>query len=119
VLNFADSMVWSVDLTGYTYDSISFTTLDPAGNATVRTFVNGIPTGDVDMDGAVRLSDALACLRHVAGTEPLPGLPTVKESPRFQADVGSLIGSRAAQDGEVTVVDAVLILQKAYGLMTF
>jgi len=119
VLSFVDSMVWSVDLTGYTYDSISFTTVDPAGNPTARLFVNGIPTGDVDMDGAVRLSDALACLRHVAGTEPLPGAPTIKDSPRFQADVGSLIGNRAAQDGEVTVVDAVLILQKAYGLMTF
>jgi len=119
VLSFVDSMVWNVDLTGYTFDAIRFTTVDPAGNLTARTFVNGIPTGDVDMDGAVRLSDALACLRHVAGTELLNGTPTVKDSPRFQADVGSLISNRAAQDGEVTVVDAVLILQKAYGLMTF
>lgn len=111
--------VWHANLVGYNYDSIKFTTIDPAGNETQRTFVNGIPTGDVDRDGAVRLSDAMACLRHVAGTELLSGSDLDKNTPRFQADVGSLIEERAAQDGAVTVEDAMLILLKAYGLKSF
>ncbi len=111
--------VWRANLAGYSYDSIKFTTVDPAGNQTQRTFVNGIPTGDVDRDGAVRLSDAMACLRHVAGTQLLTGSVTDKNAPRFQADVGSLIEERAAQDGDVTVEDAMLILLKAYGLKSF
>jgi len=112
--------VWHANLVSYSgYESIKFTTVDPAGNPTERTFVNGIPTGDVDRDGVVRLSDAMACLRHVAGTEPLSGSELDKNTPRFQADVGSLIQERAAQDGVVTVEDAMLILLKAYGLKSF
>lgn len=118
VLSFAPvdsngSVVWHANLGGYTYDTLSFTTTDPAGNDKLMPYVKGIPTGDIDADGTVRLSDALACLRHVAGKDALSG------EPRFQADVGSLVEGHAAQDGDVTVVDAVLILQKAYGLMTF
>jgi len=112
-------VVWHANLASYSIENISFATVDPAGNQTTRFFVNGIPTGDIDMDGVVRLSDAMACLRHVAGTELLPGAPTIKDTPRFQADVGSLIENRAAQDGDVTIEDAVLILKKAYGLMNF
>lgn len=115
----AGVVVWNANLSGYAYETISFTTADPAGNQTVRTFVNGLPTGDVDGDGAVRLSDAMATLRHVAGTQYLPGTAIDKNSSRFQGDVGSLIDGKVAQDGDVTVVDAVLILKKAYGLMTF
>jgi len=111
--------VWHANLTGYSYESIKFTTVDPAGNQTQRIFVNGIPTGDVDLDGKVRLSDAMATLRHVAGTEALSGSELDKNTPRFQADVGGLIAERAAQDGIVTVEDAMLILLKAYGLKTF
>jgi len=112
-------VVWHANLASYSIENISFATVDPAGNQTTRFFVNGIPTGDIDMDGVVRLSDAMACLRHVAGTELLSGAPTIKDTPRFQADVGSLIENRAAQDGDVTIEDAVLILKKAYGLMNF
>jgi hypothetical protein len=111
--------VWHANLSGYAFDSLTVTTVDPAGNHATHDFVNGIPTGDVDGDGVVRLSDAMACLRHVAGTETLPGSSRDKNSPRFQADVGGLVDGYAAQDGEITVDDALLILQKSYGLKSF
>ncbi|GEM_PF-2166009 len=115
----AGAVVWHANLTGYPYDSLSIISQDPAGNQTQHVFVSGVPTGDVDGDGVVRLSDAMAVLRHVANTQALPGSPLDKASARFNGDVGSLIDSRAAQDGAVTIEDAVLILRKAYGLMTF
>jgi hypothetical protein len=115
----AGAAVWHANLSGYAFDTLTVSTVDPAGNQTSRDFVNGIPTGDVDGDGVVRLSDAMACLRHVAGTEVLPGSSRDKNSPRFQADVGGLVDGYAAQDGEITVDDALLILQKSYGLKSF
>jgi hypothetical protein len=87
--------------------------LDPALNSKQMTYAKGMPTGDIDGDGAVRLTDALLCLRHVAGTQPLVG------NPRFQADVGYLVNEHAAQDGDVDITDAVLILGKSYGLINF
>jgi len=108
-----DTVTWHANLSGYTYDLISFTTVDPAGNAKTLPYDMGIPTGDIDQDGVVRLSDALAALRHVAGTQVLAGQGFK------QADVGSLVHGRAGRDGVVDINDAVLILNKSYGLMTF
>jgi len=107
------SVVWHADLNGYTYDKITFTTADPAGNLKDLMREAGVPTGDVDADGVVRLSDALAALRHVAGTESLLG------TPKFQADVGALVEGHAGQDGIIDIHDAVLILGKSYGLISF
>lgn len=109
----SDSVVWHAALNGYTYDEITFTTADPAGNLKDMKREAGIPSGDVDGDGAVRLSDALSALRHVAGTEALIG------NPKFQADVGALVEGHAGQDGIVDIHDAVLILGKSYGLLSF
>lgn len=108
------AVVWSADLNGYTYDSISFTALDPAGNSTNLAYKQGIPTGDIDGDGSVRLADALAALRHVAGTESI-----VDPDQLFNGDVGALVNGRASRDGTVDIVDSVLILNKAYGLLSF
>jgi hypothetical protein len=108
-----NSVVWHANLSGYTYDTISFTTVDPAGNQRALPYDIGVPSGDIDQDGTVRLNDALAALRHTAGTQVLT-------TPEFkQADVGSLVNGRAGRDGVVDISDAILILNKAYGLMTF
>jgi hypothetical protein len=83
-------------------------------------YTQGIPTGDIDGDGVVRLADALAALRHVAGTERINPLGTDAEKTKFfQGDVGGLINGRAARDGVIDIADSVLILSKAYGLLTF
>lgn len=108
-----DSVVWHANLSSYTYDTISFTAVDPAGNTSLLAYDAVVPTGDVDGDGTVRLADALAALRHVAGTQPLVANPFI------QADVGALVESRAGRDGKVDITDATLILKKSYGLLSF
>jgi sugar lactone lactonase YvrE len=113
---------WSANLSlngGYVYDKISFTAIDPAGNSKLLPYAQGIPTGDIDGDGVVRLADALAALRHVAGTEIIdPEIPA--NFPKFfNGDVGGLINGRAARDGVIDITDSVLILNKAYGLLNF
>jgi len=69
-------------------------------------------TGDVDDDGAVRLSDALLVLRSVAGTQILTP---------FQQSACDVIGSifPHVPDGVCGIDDAYKILLKAYGLTTF
>ncbi len=108
-----NTFIWHVDLSAKAYDTISFTATDPSGNSKNRTRSMVLPKGDVDLDGTVRLSDALATLRHSAGTETLVG------GAFEQADVGSLIDGRVSSDGNVNVIDATLILKKSYGLLNF
>ena len=108
-----DSVVWHATLSGYAYDTISFTAVDPAGNTSQLAYSAVVPTGDVDGDGSIRLADALTALRHVAGTQALIGNPFV------QADVGALVENRAGRDGKVDITDATLILKKSYGLLSF
>lgn len=110
-------VTWKADLSSYAYDKISFKAIDSAGNETVLFYASGIPTGDIDGDGAVRLADALAALRHAAGTEVLD--PEIHVNKFFNGDVGQLIKGRAARDGIIDITDSVLILNKAYGLMAF
>jgi len=112
--NGSGSVSWQADLNTYTYDAISFSALDPAGNSRTVAYEKGIPTGDIDGDGTVRLADALAALRHVAGTETISD-PTKL----FNGDVGALVNNRAARDGVIDITDSVLILNKAYGLLLF
>lgn len=114
-VQFTGSVVWHANLNGYPYDTVTFTAISPAGNEKSLTRKAGIPTGDIDGDGVVRLSDALAALRHVAGTEPF----IENSNKKFQADVGALVEGRAGQDGVVDITDAVLILGKSYGLLSF
>ena len=113
----SDQSVWYVDLSGIAYDKVIFTATDPAGNSYDLTYKPGIPTGDIDEDGTVRLADALAALRHVAGTEVIN--PLTQDTKYFNGDVGGLVKGRVARDGVIDISDAVLILNKAYGLMAF
>jgi hypothetical protein len=113
----SDQFVWYVDLSGIAYDMVTFTATDPAGNSYDLDYKSGIPTGDIDADGTVRLADALAALRHVAGTEPIN--PLTQETKFFNGDVGELVKGRVGRNGIIDITDAVLILNKAYGLMAF
>ncbi|NVN98786.1 MAG: SMP-30/gluconolactonase/LRE family protein [Geobacteraceae bacterium] len=108
------TVIWHANLSGYSYSTVDFTAADPAGNTTKLSYKKGIPTGDIDGDGVVRLADALAALRHVAGTDII-----ADPDKFFNGDVGGLINGRVARDGLIDIQDSVLILNKAYGLMNF
>ena len=104
--------VWHATLPS-TYTSLTFTATDPAGNATTRSYVAGVPTGDVDGDGVVRLADAMLVLRFIAGTQqPTP-------SQFAQADVGPFLNGKPAPNGQIDISDALRILRKALALETW
>jgi len=111
----AGQVLWSANLSAYNYDegSLAFTAIDPALNTNKLSYAKGVPTGDCNGDGKVDMNDALLALRHVAGTTTLTGIP------RFQCDVGGLVGGHAAQDGDIDITDAVLILNKSTGTVSF
>ena len=69
--------------------------------------------GDVDGDGVVRLADALAVLRHVAGIESLTFIQL------YACDVSGSGFPLPSRDGVCDITDAVMILNKAYGLIIF
>jgi hypothetical protein len=111
----AGQSLWNADLSTYNYDegSLAFTAIDPALNTTQLFYAKGVPTGDCNGDGLVNINDAILALRHVAHTTTLTGIP------RFQCDVGGLVGGHAAQDGDIDITDAVLILGKSAGVLSF
>lgn len=81
--------------------------------AVAATISSAAVSGDVDDDGVVRLADTLLILRHLVGTQPLT-------SPQLYAcDVAGNGSPLPAPDGGCDIVDAVTILNKAFGLIGF
>ncbi|NVN98683.1 MAG: hypothetical protein HXX17_05100 [Geobacteraceae bacterium] len=70
-------------------------------------------SGYIDGDGIVRLADALLALRHVAGTERLDFFEV------FNCDVAGGGGPLPSKDGVCDIFDALIILAKAQGQITF
>jgi len=80
---------------------------------TVEIHVSGKGDGDLTQDGVVDVADALIALRFALNLEP--GHPTADEL--FHGDVAPLDwNSQPAPDGQITVGDALLILQMALGI---
>jgi subtilisin family serine protease len=71
------------------------------------------PSGDVDGDGSVTISDALLVLRAAAGLSPLSAILL------YNGDVGPVVNGVPAPDGKIDVGDALLILRKAVGLSAY
>lgn len=69
--------------------------------------------GDVNGDGVVRLADSLQVMRHIIGTQP-PLTPSQLNA----CDVASS-STVVTPDGVCDVVDAVMILNRAYGIIIF
>jgi hypothetical protein len=74
---------------------------------------SAVVSGDVDGDGVVRVADALLVLRYVAGKESLTPIQIL------DCDVTDVVFPNPGSDGKCDIVDALTILQKAYGLITF
>jgi len=70
-------------------------------------------SGDVDDDGVVRLADTLLVLRHIVGTQSLTSFQ------RFVCDVAGGGFPLPAPDGLCDILDAVMIMNKASGAISF
>ena len=103
------------DLTGLAYDPATLVVqaTDAAGNVSVARINFPAPDGDVDGDGRVTIKDALTILRLVVYNQT----PTNKQLAR--GDIGPLLNGKVNPKGKLEVVDAILILRKALGLMSW
>lgn len=96
--------------------SVSFIPTDTTNHAgltaTVTLQVN-YPSGDVNGDGKTDLSDALRVLRYTIGFDSLTDLE------RKNVDVAPLVAGKPNPDKTVDLGDALIILKKVVGIVTW
>jgi hypothetical protein len=107
---------WSSQISGLTEGahSITVTAVDLAGNvATMTAAVTvNLPAGSFTPGAAVTIMDALKALRIAVGLLPAP---LAGSAEMLHGDVAPL----GAPDGRIDASDALLILKKAVGLVSF
>jgi hypothetical protein len=107
---------WSSQISGLTEGahSITVTAVDLAGNvATMTAAVTvNLPAGSFTPGAAVTIMDALRALRIAVGILPAPAAGSAE---MLHGDVAPL----GAPDGRIDASDALLILKKAVGLVSF
>lgn len=106
-----DGASWSADLSASVFDyaTLSVKTIDAAGNTSVKSIAVPVPDGDLDGDGTVSIRDALRIIRIVVSGDQ----PTANDL--LHGDVGPLLNGKRNSDGNLDMVDAVLLLRKALG----
>jgi hypothetical protein len=72
-----------------------------------------LPSGDIDGDGSVTLIDALQALQISVGSVAATGEQLKR------GDVAPFIAGRPVPDGVITVADALIILRKVIGLVSW
>jgi alpha-tubulin suppressor-like RCC1 family protein len=70
-------------------------------------------SGDIDLDGDVTITDAVRALRVGVG------LAASSPADVVSGDVGPLVGGTPTPDGVVNIGDAVIIIRKVVGLVSF
>ncbi|WP_298268831.1 Ig-like domain-containing protein [Geobacter sp.] len=102
---------WSLDLSAASLDpgTVRVAAADAAGNTTARTLAAPLPTGDVNGDGKVNISDVIEILKVAVGI----AFPT--SSDFANGDVGPLANGKAWPDGRIDLRDVILVLRKAVG----
>jgi hypothetical protein len=107
---------WSCQISGMTegVNTVTVSAGDLAGNvATVTAAVTvNLPTGGFTPGAAVTVMDALKALRMAVGLIPAPAAGSAE---LLHVDVAPL----GAPDGVINTADALLILKKAVGLVSF
>jgi hypothetical protein len=96
--------------------AIKVTGVDQAGSSTTlrRNVIYVIsPSGDINNDGTVDVSDALLALRMALG------LITPSADELSAGDVSPQLEGRPNPDGKIDISDALLILRKVVGLQTW
>lgn len=106
---------WSLTLAGLAYDAATLrvTAADAAGNLLARTLAAPVPTGDVNGDGKVTVSDVLQVLRIAVGAVS----PTADDY--TNGDVAPVVNGKVQPDGKIDIQDAVEILRKVVGVATW
>lgn len=107
---------WSVQISGMMdgVNTVTVTANDLAGNVTTATaaITVHLPTGGFTPGVPVSVMDALKALRIAVGLIPAPAAGSAD---MLHADVAPL----GAPDGKIDAADALLILKKAVGLISF
>ncbi|ABQ24975.1 MBG domain-containing protein [Geotalea uraniireducens] len=102
--------------------AISVTATDQAGNNVTAqrnviyapsTPTPTLPSGDINGDGKVDISDALLALQMAVG------LATPSPAQLAAGDVAPLVNDKPSSDGVIDIADAMLILEKAVGMLTW
>lgn len=106
---------WSLNLAALAYDAATLrvTAADAAGNLLARTLAAPAPTGDVNGDGKVTVSDVLQVLRMAVGAVT----PTADDY--TNGDVAPVVNGKVQPDGKIDIQDAVEILRKVVGVATW
>jgi hypothetical protein len=107
---------WSCDITGLAggANNVTVVALDFVFNVTTvkGAIVRILPDGNIKGTGVVDISDALKALRFAVGLEE----PSVADL--LHGDVAQLVSGLPA-DNRIDLADALTILRKAVGLITF
>jgi hypothetical protein len=113
----ASNGTWSCTITGLAGGLNTFTVIaiDPAGNAALKTagVTYVIADGNLKATGSVDISDALRALRISTG------LITATPLDMLHGDVAPLVNGITTQNNVIDIADALLILRKVVGLVTF
>lgn len=109
--------VWSTTITGLVggINHITVIAVDPAGNAAIKTagVTYSIADGNFKGTGVVDISDAFKAMRIAVGLDPATSLDLL------HGDVAPLVNGIPAPDNSINVADALLILRKVVGLVSF
>jgi hypothetical protein len=109
--------IWSCDVSGLIKgdNTITVTAQDFVFNRTVKTAIVTIalPDGNFKGTGVTDISDALKALRIAVGLVQ----PTATDL--LHGDVAPLVNGVPAPDCVISIADALLILKKAIGLISF
>jgi len=108
---------WSCDISGLVpgTNNITITALDFVFNKTTITDVITVvvPDGNMKGTGSTDITDALRALRIAVG------LAATSSDDLLRGDVAPLVNGKPAPDDRIDVTDALVILKKAVGLITF
>ncbi|HXE96283.1 MAG TPA: cytochrome c peroxidase [Dongiaceae bacterium] len=108
---------WSCEITGLAAGANNFTVIALDGlfnETTVKGVITRIfPDGDIMGDGVTDISDALKAMRIAVGLEQ----PTAADM--LHGDVAPLVNGKTTQNGQIDIDDALLILRKIIGFVTF
>lgn len=106
---------WSVLASGFTggANTITAVATDPLGSVSVSANLSVIFADGSFSGGAVNIADAVRALRIAVG------LVTATADDMLHADVAPLVNGVPEPDGRIDVSDAMVILKKAVGLVSF